>query len=726
MSHPINIETIRQRFQEKGLSLLTSEYTGNTQKLSFLCFCGRTDVTKWTHFSTAKDFGCWYCRHNIKGSNTEKIEKLRYLLNQVQVFPVEPLTFPEKESQFYVECACGETFLTRVKHLWRIPSGERYKCKKCLSKGLSLSLDRVEREFRTKGATPLFQALDYKNKESLLKFKCSCGREDFISVSVLRQTRSLVCSPCRLLRKRLSVEEVKVRFLERGLIPLFETYQDGKELLPCRTRCCNEIKYVSVANLPKKQNRTGKCISCQSEERRIPFSKVKEEFETKRGLKVLSPEGDYINAKSSLRIQCLCGVEIRRTYANTVFTGSSGLCESCQFSLTRPRGEKHGRFNPNLTEKERIGGDSQFSTWAKQVKKLHGGVCILTRSNSEKIVCHHLNGRHWKKRDQLYILNAAPLSDSLHKEFHSKYGYGKNTTGQFQEWIGSKGVDFDPIRILRKSSFYVRPLLLFLDLKNICSQMGIRIATTETPSLFVLKKGEIQKMLYVMSFRTSRREHLFSLKRKYPELLILSPLEMLLPEKREVLPIFLQEFLSESTLNTLPEGFATKPIPRQEIKKFMSENSLISYQGGGESFGLFLGGNLVAALTLFKKGSWRYVSNPVEKLGEKYKDSLKRICEHIIKVRNLKRLLFVQDRRFPEQFPDLFKVLKLGRPRKYYSRNSLVLKQVDVFLRKGVDSSVSAWAPELSLHENLILNGYSRVFDAGTLISVWRSRNECV
>lgn len=723
MVERIDIEFIKKQFLEKGLTPLFTEYLNNAQKLPFRCFCGREDSTKWTHFINAKDFGCWFCKHNIKGTEIEKTNKLRYLLEQKQVSPVEPLIFPKGDSYFPVVCACGETFNTKVRYLWNVKSGERYKCKKCLSNNLTCNFDKIKQEFRRKGATPLFIEKDYQNKSSLLCFKCSCGKEDVITFSNLKQTKSLVCSDCRIQRKLLSLEEVKQRFLDKGLIPLFESYTSGKELLPCKTKCCGELKYVSLANLPNK-NKTlsGKCIKCQSNSRRLPFSKIKEEFEVKRGLQVLSSEEDYKNIASKLKLQCICGTEIYRSYANTVLTGSSGLCEQCQFKITRPRGKKHGMFNPNLTDSDRKYNDTQYVTWANQTKKLYNSVCFIKKTKEEKIVVHHLNGRHWYKRDRLYILNAVPLSESLHKEFHSLYGYGKNTREQFQEWLREKEITFDPVKILRESSFYVRRLLLFLDLKNICKQEKIQIVNTETPYLFLLQSGGSCKPVYLMDFKNSRREHLIVLKEKHPDLLILSPLEILLPEKRNLLQQAILNYLHPLNSEGFPLEAEVKEIQRELNCNFIQSNSILPPVPKSKGFGLFVKDELLATISLSRKGNWQYLSNFVVKQGISAKEAFVKIFEFFILKTKFKKIYYIQDRRFPLQseIHSYFKILKIGRPRNYYTKNSLRIKEGEFFKNMNLREKLKRYDPSLSTHENLVLNGYHRIYDAGTIISIWK------
>ncbi len=729
MTEKVNVSYIQEKFLEKGLTPLFTTYENNVQKLPFRCYCGREDSTKWVHFSTAKDFGCWFCKHNIKGTEEEKINKLRYLLSQVKVKPVEPLIFPKGDSYFSVICECGGVFKTKINYLWVVKKGERYKCKECLSRDIAFDADAVKQKFLTKGAIPLFNDSDYKNRNSLLRFKCSCGKEDFVSMNKIRQMRnSIVCSECQSKRNHLSIEDVRQRFLEAGLIPLFDSYTSGKEYLPCKTKCCGEIKHISLANLPKKKsNFTGKCIKCQSNERRLPFSKIKDEFEGKRGLTILSTEQEYKSTSTILRLQCLCGKEIHRSYRDTVLTGSSGLCPECQFKLTRPRGKKHGRYNPNLTSLDRIRDATPYVTWANQTKKFHNNNCFILGKTDEKIVVHHLNGRHWNKLDRVYFLNAVPLSESLHKEFHSIYGYGNNTEAQFKEWIAAKNKSLDLIGMLKNSCFYVRRLLLFFDLKNICKKEEIQIANTEIPYLFLLKKGESIRYLYIMNVRNSSREHLISLLNNYPEMLILSSLEILDPNKRSILPNILNSYMSPEKEKLTLQTFEIKEISKEDNKTFTKSNSLLDYLSGSKGYGLFVNEELVASLSMIRKGNRNYLLNFIEKQDCFFEESFQKIFEYIVSIKKRKYFYFIQDRRFPlkKEINAFFHILKISRPKKHYSKNSLFVKKAEVFTKENIQSKVKKYDETLSIHENLVLNNYNRFYDAGTVISIWRRKHEC-
>lgn len=465
MTPKIDTVYVMQRFCEAGLTPLFSEYKNNATPLLFRCNCGREDYVKWVHFITEKKHSCWYCKHSIKGTLEEKTRMLLYLMEQKEVAPGDSFIYPGDKTPFRVVCKCGEIVETEIRYLWAIKEGKRFKCKKCLSLDSCTPFEELQKKFTDKGATPLFVLSEYQNRQSLLKFMCVCGKDDTISVLNLRQITNLVCEECRQKRKSLSLEEAQQRFFDRNLIPLFTEYKSGRELLPYKMKCCGAEGKATLFDISKKgKYTTGKCIKCQSNERRVPFEEIKNEFENKKGLKILSTEEEYHNTHSVLRVQCFCGKEIHRSYADTVLAKSSGLCKECQFKLTRPRGKTHGRYS-EFTNRERR--QYEHYLWAKGVKERYENKCAIS-GETKNLVAHHLNAISHHKIDGLSLSNGIVLTKELHTKFHSACGFGNNTREQFEEWLKK-----EQLMVRSPKNVIVSRIVLMADLKNICKQLKI-------------------------------------------------------------------------------------------------------------------------------------------------------------------------------------------------------------------------------------------------------------
>lgn len=143
---------------------------------------------------------------------------------------------------------------------------------------------------------------------------------------------------------------------------------------------------------------------------------------------------EYLGANEPLRCRC----KIDNHEWTTTWHGlakSKGGCTVCQrrnFS-----GEGNVRWNPNLTDREReyrrnIRG---YKEWIKKVYTRDRFTCKnCSSSKSGTLIAHHLNGYDCFKDERLDVDNGITLCETCHKDFHSTYGYGKNTKEQFLKW----------------------------------------------------------------------------------------------------------------------------------------------------------------------------------------------------------------------------------------------------------------------------------------------------
>ncbi len=100
--------------------------------------------------------------------------------------------------------------------------------------------------------------------------------------------------------------------------------------------------------------------------------------------------------------------------------------------------ELNPKWNPNLTDEERIRTRKEFENYIfrKKVLKRDDYTCRVTGIRDEKdVVVHHLNGYNWCKNDRYDVSNGITLLTCIHKLFHKYYGYGKNTKEQFKEFV---------------------------------------------------------------------------------------------------------------------------------------------------------------------------------------------------------------------------------------------------------------------------------------------------
>ena len=129
--------------------------------------------------------------------------------------------------------------------------------------------------------------------------------------------------------------------------------------------------------------------------------------------------------------KCDCGTE-RTVRANRLKSGASKSCGCLKDELSSERacklhesikGEKNPRYNPNLTDEERVSRrlDSKHKEWSKEVKEQANYTCDCCGKRGGKLHSHHLNDYHSNKELRYDVSNGVCLCNSCHREFHLDY-----------------------------------------------------------------------------------------------------------------------------------------------------------------------------------------------------------------------------------------------------------------------------------------------------------------
>lgn len=101
------------------------------------------------------------------------------------------------------------------------------------------------------------------------------------------------------------------------------------------------------------------------------------------------------------------------------------------------RGEKHYRWNPNLTDDERYKerkSDFEYRIFIKNVLKRDNYTCQCCGIRANLVV-HHKDGYNWNKDRRTDLDNGITLCQNCHKDFHIEYGFGDNTESQWNEFV---------------------------------------------------------------------------------------------------------------------------------------------------------------------------------------------------------------------------------------------------------------------------------------------------
>nr|YP_636213.1 putative site-specific DNA endonuclease [Tupiella akineta]AAV80637.1 putative site-specific DNA endonuclease [Tupiella akineta] len=101
-------------------------------------------------------------------------------------------------------------------------------------------------------------------------------------------------------------------------------------------------------------------------------------------------------------------------------------------SLKGKAGEHHPRWKGGSYTRI-LGSSTEAYLWRQAVIDKYSGKCFLTGALSN-LECHHLNSWDSFPEKRSCIQNEVLITKTIHKKFHQKYGYGKNTEKQFAEF----------------------------------------------------------------------------------------------------------------------------------------------------------------------------------------------------------------------------------------------------------------------------------------------------
>lgn len=112
----------------------------------------------------------------------------------------------------------------------------------------------------------------------------------------------------------------------------------------------------------------------------------------------------------------------------------------CPECFEHPKGKNHPRWNPNLTDEDRMERRSVYpgyNQFIKDVMTRDNYTCQVTgiKSNGHNLIVHHLNGYNWDKENRINPDNGIVLCKQIHNLFHKLYGKGDNTKEQFNEFL---------------------------------------------------------------------------------------------------------------------------------------------------------------------------------------------------------------------------------------------------------------------------------------------------
>ena len=471
------LSAIRQAFEERGYRLLSQKYEDQNSKLDYICSQGHHYSTSWANFRAGN--GCLYCA----GSASPSYEDVK-LAFEYRGFTLLAQEYKNAEHKLDFICSNGHHHSINW-HSFKKGVG----CAICSHTAKKLDFEVIKEAFKSRGCKLLTQ--EYLNTRQTLDCICSEGHE--FSTTWSRFRLGSGCSTCAGIRRRKTYEEVKALFEARGYTLLtqpdkYERATDGKldyicpqghqhsitwgafsmgqGCLYCSGRALNTIEYIReqfelkgyqllteyYENSYQKleficpdnhrwsmrwdhfQHRGVQCAVCAGNAK-IDYQQVKDYIESS-GYKLMTVESDYKNTVNKLTVLCPDGHTYKVSFKQ--FCHRDTRCRQCL--IINNRGERHPRWNPNLTNEERVNNRMRLgeqAAWRIEVFRRDDRICQICGYKGDKINAHHLysyNAYHSLRSD---TDNGITLCEDCHIKFHKFYGYGNNTKEQFLEFINS-------------------------------------------------------------------------------------------------------------------------------------------------------------------------------------------------------------------------------------------------------------------------------------------------
>lgn len=284
-------------------------------------------------------------------------------------------------------------------------------------------IDNFDDEFEVKG--------EYVNNNTpILMYHKECGREFTIRPGNFKTRKR--CSLCYGKFKKTTKQfKEEVFSLVGNEYEVLGEYETSKHNIKIKHVNCNHIYGVTPDDFLNGGNRCPNCAPNKPKTTKEFFEEV--ELLTDGEYELIS---EYEGSKTDATyIHHTCG---------TVFNKIPKLfligirCPKC--GLESRTGENHYRYNFELTEEERLRRDmfnGEIKKWRNKIYARDSYTCVICNSYGGKLNAHHLNSWDVHKEERFLMENGITLCEECHKDFHSTYGYGKNTKIQFELYRAS-------------------------------------------------------------------------------------------------------------------------------------------------------------------------------------------------------------------------------------------------------------------------------------------------
>lgn len=270
------------------------------------------------------------------------------------------------------------------------------------------------------------QYINYSTKIEM--FHKDCGR--YFSIRPADFLRRWRCSPCNIKKKKTTEEfRQEVEKLSNKTVVLMSEYINDRTKVEFQGLQCGHRWWTTPSHFIGGK----RCPYCAGNIKKTTGQFKSEVFELEKSeYEVLSEyHGAFVKVKIKHNSKDCNNNEYMVTPSDFL---QGKRCPVC--SIINRQGENHFRYNPLLTDEERIEKRNykKYRDWLKHVKEKYDYTCVKC-SSKNNLHAHHIyswNAYPDKRED---INNGVVLCRSCHTEFHVKYGYGFNNEKQFFDYM---------------------------------------------------------------------------------------------------------------------------------------------------------------------------------------------------------------------------------------------------------------------------------------------------
>lgn len=306
--------------------------------------------------------------------------------------------------------------------------------------GKKLTLEEVK--FRVKKVNNKVEIVDSFYNGANEKMTCRCTKCNHVwGITYAKLMSKRGCPNCYELRRgktrKLNMDIVKKRLtsIKSDVEIIDKKYINSKTKMNCRCKKCGNIWKVNFDKLTQKRSCPKCAVKYRADLKRRDMITVKKELKKiNPNIKII--DEIYKNDDTKMQCKCLVCNRLWSVTWNNLYSGKG--CPNC--AVYRRSGSNNYKFNPNLTQEERMKnryelGGQNIVKWRKQIFVRDNYRCKICEKQGGNLNAHHLNSYHAFPDERFKIDNGVTLCTKHHKEFHKQFGYRNNTKEQFEEYM---------------------------------------------------------------------------------------------------------------------------------------------------------------------------------------------------------------------------------------------------------------------------------------------------